>query len=225
MGSQHRLLKEGIVWSFFEAAKCQKSVVRKATSPYDGYPGLNTGTHRWWVDRYTGCHIGERCLEVAFISGSPTKWVTWALSQCPWGLKISVMNVNVNSLQWILAHTKMGRFEPTQILFRESYLWLPNAIVSHLLPCLVIILYLDCFCILCLRNDLWKSCVLCSVHLLVLIIQGQQEICRLQVADMQTCHNTFQNTAAFKYKTALFLTLKNLINLISPAILLFTFKS
>ena len=184
-----------------------------------------TQVHRWWVDRYTGCHIGERCLEVAFISGSPTKWATWALSQCPWGLKISVMNVNVNSLQWILAHTKMGRFEPTQILFRESYLWLPNAIVSHLLPCLVIILYLDCFCILCLRNDLWKSCVLCSVHLLVLIIQGQQEICRLQVADMQTCHNTFQNTAAFKYKTALFLTLKNLINLISPAILIFTFKS
>ena len=130
---------------------------------------VSTQVHRWWVDRYTGCHIGERCLEVAFISGSPTKWVTWALSQCPWGLKISVMNVNVNSLQWILAHTKMGRFEPTQILFRESYLWLPNAIVSHLLPCLVIILYLDCFCILCLRNDLWKSCVLCSVHLLVLI--------------------------------------------------------
>ena len=186
---------------------------------------VSTQVHRWWVDRYTGCHIGERCLEVAFISGSPTKWATWALSQCPWGLKISVMNVNVNSLQWILAHTKMGRFEPTQILFRESYLWLPNAIVSHLLPCLVIILYLDCFCILCLRNDLWKSCVLCSVHLLVLIIQGQQEICRLQVADMQTCHNTFQNTAAFKYKTALFLTLKNLINLISPAILIFTFKS
>ena len=182
-------------------------------------------SHRALVDRYTGCHIGERCLEVAFISGSPTKWATWALSQCPWGLKISVMNVNVNSLQWILAHTKMGRFEPTQILFRESYLWLPNAIVSHLLPCLVIILYLDRFCILCLRNDLWKSCVLCSVHLLVLIIQGQQEICRLQVADMQTCHNTFQNTAAFKYKTALFLRLKNLINLISPAILLFTFKS
>ena len=183
---------------------------------------VSTQVHRWWVDRYTGCHIGERCLEVAFISGSPTKWATWALSQCPWGLKISVMNVNVNSLQWILAHTKMGRFEPTQILFRESYLWLPNAIVSH---CLVIILYLDCFCILCLRNDLWKSCVLCSVHLLVLIIQGQQEICRLQVADMQTCHNTFQNTAAFEYKTALILTLKSLINLISPTILLFTFKS
>ena len=205
---------------------------------------VSTQVHRWWVDRYTGCHIGERCLEVAFISGCPTKCTawhisgcptkrivwhkvqpTWALRQCPWGLKISVMNVNLNPLQWILAHTKMGRFEPTQILFRESYLWLPNAIVSHLLPCLLIILYIDCFCILCLRNDLWKSCVLCSVHLLVLIIQGQQEICRLQVADMQTCHNTFQNTAAFKYKTALFLTLKNLINLISPAILIFTFKS